>query len=45
MRILNTNETQPIKYSGFMDDGRLIVEFGGARYAVNPDNKRTDRID
>lgn len=42
--VVNTKQTNPLSYNGFLDDGRLVVEYSGAKYALNVDLKRIEAI-
>jgi hypothetical protein len=37
--VLPTDQTEPVKYSGFTDSGELIIESGGLKYAVDIDKR------
>lgn len=43
--VANTNSTNAVSYGGFLNDGRLIIEHSGAKYAVNVDKKKIEAID
>lgn len=42
---LSKGQAPPVKYSGFADDGRLIIELGGSRYILNIDDRSIHKLD
>lgn len=43
--LLGTGQVEPVKYSGYTDDGMLIIEYGGKRYVLNADNRSKQMIE
>jgi len=44
-RFLSTGQSEPVQYTGFTEEGRLIIEFGGNKYTFDIEDGSKQRID